>query len=423
MTSGPCSGCGALVPDSASFCPSCGSPLDADVDLRTGPGLQPAGAPGQPPASPEQVASPGRRGPSGVVIAVVVVAVLVAALVLGDCSGDDSAEPPTTTTTTTTQPSSRRSAPGPSLGRRGTTSTSAVTTSTAPPAEVAALGLEGSLYVLRADGQISSVDLATGRARQVLAGGALSGLGLTTLAVLEAGAVFGDWDGGSTALAFDGSAPVELGSSSLAAASPAFAVLADRDLASFTVVDGHGRELTAFGSDVGARAFVEGVAGGRAVLQASGRIGLVDPFSGSAEVVATGHVLAANDWGLVRVDCPALLSCQLVWGPWGDIDRTTVALATLPPDTFAAELAADGAALLVQSRAGWWLLGAEGETLLQGAATQQVRALGTAEAVAVQRTDVVTLHHVDGRVVTVLDLGTGAELRRPVVALSYVPAR
>jgi hypothetical protein len=434
------------MPGSASFCSRCGLPLDVDIDLRlgsamgtvTGPGtgLGVAGGarPGPLAAGPEQLRSPRPGRPSAVAITVAVLAVLVAALLLVDCSGDDVPAPrPTTTTsrTASTSPTASTSTPGttgaadaaPTSLPATTTPAGPAVTTLAVPEEIAALGLDGTLYVLRSDGELDALDLASGQSTPVLPGGVVSRMGPTALAVLESAAVYGNNEGMATVLPFDGSPIIDLGYAWVAGSSPGFAVLARRD-ASFSVVDGRGQELTTFGADIGARLRISAVANGRAVVQTGGHIGLIDPVDGSVEMVATGDVIAANDWGLVRVDCPALVNCQLAWGPWDDVDQATIDARALPRDAGVARLAADGSALVVRTSAGWWLLGRDGQALLQGPPedAQQVVALGTDQAVAVHRGRSVLLRHVDGRSVNVLEVGTD-EVRRPVVALSYAPLR
>jgi hypothetical protein len=160
------------------------------------------------------------------------------------------------------------------------------------------------------------------------------------------------------------------------------------------------------------------------VQQASGRIGLVDPLSGTVDLVTTGEVLAVGDWGLVRIDCPHVLDCALRWGPWEDVDRSALPIGTLPPGSWRGLLAADGSLLAVQSDLGWWLLDERATAVRQGPpGADQVLPLADADAIAVSRAGVVTLEHVDGRRVTLLDTSTAPASRRPVVAVAYRPAR
>jgi hypothetical protein len=358
-------------------------------------------------------------------IGAAVVAVVAGLAVVDRTSGEEPTATPTSTTapplatTTTGVPSSVELTLPPA-----TTSAPAAPTVFAPPESIAALGESGTLHVLRADGELTAVDLATGATTLTAAAIGPEGSPNGSFVVLGDGALVTDYNGRLVAVPFDGSPEVDLGRRWWVAGASATMAAIARDDRPTVLVDGRGQQLGVVDLGEHNGSAVRAVLEDRLVVEAAGRIGLVDPATGEAESIGTGAVLAANNWGMVQLTCPDVTACEVHWGPWDDPSWRVLDASLLPRRGWAAGLSADGSALLVQADGGWALVGADGEPLGAWSGVALAIALGGPSVATLDHDGEVNLQAAGGPALTLVDPEPGNQARRGprVVAIAHVPA-
>jgi hypothetical protein len=348
-----CTGCGADLPISASYCARCGR--SAAPELRD---LERIGGPAEPfPAGRERVVSesggpPRRRGLAGLVA---VVAVLVATVVLlsgggdggggaGDDGGDAASAPATTRPGT---PNTRLNYPDPTApgettsSRPTTTSPPSTTTSTTTTTTIVTfvgdgpaplLGAETgglSLYAL-GDGSLRRVELDTGRVTALEVPSNVQ----QSYALRVRGDRLEVRNGSLRSyVALDLAGGVQTGDLVSGGGDEIDVEGTDLTWVVYSDVGNGGIVLRRGGEEIvrhefGGGVYVSGVVGDRALLSGGGRIFTLDP-AGRVRPYAVGQVVAAGGRWVVWTACDDDLRCSY---HVGDAERPDARRVVTPPE-------------------------------------------------------------------------------------------